>query len=180
MSRTRLALAALALVALIAALTACGDDDDGSDVGAANGTTAPACARGDQPTIEPGVLTVGTDKPAFPPYFVDDDPTNGKGFESAVAYAIGERLGFASEDVTWVTVPFNSSYAPGPKRFDFDINQISITPKRQEQVDFSAPYYMTPQAVSVAISATRASAASASRMRDMRLLLRPGWMTAAS
>ena len=166
MSRTRLALAALALVALIAALTACGDDDGGSDAAATNGTTAPACARGDQPTIEPGVLTVGTDKPAFPPYFVDDDPTNGKGFESAVAYAIGERLGFASEDVTWVTVPFNSSYAPGPKRFDFDINQISITPKRQEQVDFSAPYYTTPQAVLVPAGSPYAGATGVADLKD--------------
>ena len=72
-------------------------------------------------------LTIGTDKPAFPPYFEDDDPTNGKGFESAVAYAIADELGFAKAEVDWTVVPFNSSYAPGPKKFDFDINQISIT-----------------------------------------------------
>ena len=79
-----------------------------------------------------GTLTVGTDKPAFPPYFEDDDPTNGKGFESAVAYAIAKKLGFAKSEVKWTIVPFNSSYAPGPKDFDFDVNQISITPARAE------------------------------------------------
>jgi polar amino acid transport system substrate-binding protein len=174
MSRPRLALALLALVALLAALAGCGDDDESADAGATNGTTAPACARGDQPTIEPGVLTVGTDKPAFPPYFVDDDPTNGKGFESAVAYAIGERLGFAPEDVTWVTVPFNSSYAPGPKRFDFDINQISISPKRQEQVDFSQPYYTTPQAVLVAAGSPYAGATGVAELKDAKFGVQVG------
>ena len=96
---------------------------------------------------QPGTLTVATDNPAFPPYFVDDDPTNGEGFESAVAYAIADQLGFAEADVEWVVEPFNSSYAPGPKDFDFDVNQISITPKRAEQVDFSSPYYEAEQAV---------------------------------
>ncbi len=96
-----------------------------------------------------GTLTVATDKPAFPPYFEDDDPTNGRGFESATAYAIAEQLGFAESDVEWTVVPFNASYAPGPKDFDFDVNQISITEKRAEQVDFSSPYYEADQAVVV-------------------------------
>ena len=94
-------------------------------------------------------MSVATDKPAFPPYFEDNDPTNGRGFESATAYAIAEQLGFAADDVEWTVVPFNASYAPGPKDFDFDLNQISITPKRAEQVDFSAPYYEAEQAVVV-------------------------------
>src|SRR5919107_814339 len=77
----------------------------------------------------------------------DDDPANGKGFESAVAYAIADKLGLPKDKVKWTVVPFNSSYAPGPKKFDFDIIQISITPKRAERVDFSKPYYTAPQAV---------------------------------
>ena len=95
----------------------------------------------------PGSLTIGTDSPAFPPWFEDDDPTNGKGFESAVAYAVAEQMGFTEDQVQWVQVPFNKSYAPGPKDFDFDINQISITPKRAEAVDFSEGYYDVAQAV---------------------------------
>ena len=94
-----------------------------------------------------GQLTVGTDKPAFPPYFEDDDPTNGKGFESAVAYAIADELGFDKSEVKWTVVPFNASYKPGPKDFDFDVNQISINDQRKRAVDFSEPYYTAPQAV---------------------------------
>jgi ABC-type dipeptide/oligopeptide/nickel transport system ATPase subunit len=94
-----------------------------------------SCEKADLETFEPGTLTIGTDKPAFPPYFVDDDPTNGEGFESAVAYAIARELGFSESEVKWTVVPFNASYRPGPKDFDFDVNQISITPQRAHRVD---------------------------------------------
>ncbi len=118
----------------------------------------PPPGRSPQPTALPenldtfkdGVLTVGTDSPAYPPYFENDDPTNGKGFESAVAYEIADRLGFGRSSVEWTTVPFGSSLAPNPKQFDFDVNQISITPKRERSVDFSIPYYTASQAVLVA------------------------------
>src|SRR5918998_733689 len=145
-------LIALALVvAALAVLAACGDDDDddggGGSTEAATTEQADVCAKDQLELTNAGQLTVGTDKPAFPPYFVDDDPTNGKGFESAVAYAVAEELGFTKDEVEWTVVPFNASYAPGPKEFDFDINQISITPQREEVVDFSRPYYTAPQAV---------------------------------
>jgi polar amino acid transport system substrate-binding protein len=143
---------ALALVvAAMAVLVACGDDDDdgGGNGGGASTSAeqADACSKGQLALKNDGQLTVGTDKPAFPPYFVDDDPTNGKGFESAVAYAVADELGFSQNEVEWTVVPFNASYAPGPKDFDFDINQISITPDREKVVDFSRPYYTAPQAV---------------------------------
>ena len=138
----------LSLVAFALALSACGEDEESEPTG--GGTAkAPSCAKNALTLVAPGTLTVGTDKPAFPPYFEDDDPTNGKGFESAVAYAVAGELGFAKGDVKWTVVPFNSSYAPGPKKFDFDINQISITPAREKAVDFSRPYYVAPQAVVV-------------------------------
>ena len=145
-------LIALALVvAAMAVLAACGDDDDddggGASTEAAATEQADACAKDQLAVKNAGQLTVGTDKPAFPPYFVDDDPTNGKGFESAVAYAVADELGFTKDEVEWTVVPFNASYAPGPKDFDFDINQISITPAREKVVDFSSPYYTAPQAV---------------------------------
>ena len=116
-----------------------------------------------------GQLTVGTDKPAYPPYFENDDPANGKGFESAVTYAIAEQLGFAEDAVKWDVVPFNASYAPGEKKFDFDINQISITPKRAERVDFSDPYYTAPQAVVSLKSSPTADATSLSELADAKL-----------
>ena len=145
-------LIALALVvAALAVLVACGDDDDddggGGSTEAATTEQADPCAPDQLAVKNAGQLTVGTDKPAFPPYFVDDDPTNGKGFESAVAYAVADELGFTKDEVEWMVVPFNASYAPGPKDFDFDINQISITPDREKVVDFSQPYYTAPQAV---------------------------------
>ncbi|MGD9697136.1 MAG: ABC transporter substrate-binding protein [Thermoleophilia bacterium] len=151
MHRLRVLLAALLVAALALGLAACGDDDDSaSSTPDTTATSAAIPAVADLDLVSAGTLTIGTDKPAYPPYFEDDDPSNGRGFESAVGYAIAERLGFARDQVKWVTVPFNSSYAPGKKNFDFDINQISITPKRAEQVDFSAPYYTSPQAVIIA------------------------------
>jgi polar amino acid transport system substrate-binding protein len=99
------------------------------------------------PLKNPGRFTVGTDQPAYPPWFSDDNPNNGKGYESAVAYAIAKQLGFAADTVDWVQVPFNSAIAPGEKSFDIDINQISITPQRRQNVDLSVPYYTTSQAV---------------------------------
>src|SRR3712207_3207574 len=143
----------LLLALLLAAFTvvACGDDEEeGGGSGASTTAEQPdARAKGQLQLVNEGQLTVGQDKPPFPPYFVDDDPTNGKGFESAVAYAVADELGFAKNEVEWTVVPFNSSYAPGPKKFDFDINQISITPEREKAVDFSKPYYVAPQAVVV-------------------------------
>jgi polar amino acid transport system substrate-binding protein len=144
--RTRLALLLLVVVAAFT-VAACGDDDDGEQGSPGPAAQADSCSKSELALVNQGQLTVGTDKPAFPPYFVDDDPTNGKGFESAVAYAVADELGFGKADVKWTTVPFNASYAPGPKQFDFDINQISITPARQKAVDFSEPYYVANQAV---------------------------------
>jgi polar amino acid transport system substrate-binding protein len=117
----------------------------------------------------PGTLTIGTDSPAFPPWFVDNDPTNGEGFESAVAYAVAEKLGFTGDQVQWTTVPFNSSYAPGPKDFDFDINQISITAAREKAVDFSDGYYQASQAVIVLKGSEGEGVTSVAELKGLRL-----------
>ena len=146
--------ATLALVPALLLLAGCGESKDDSTA-----TTVRVCKPGQLPTETEGVLTVATDKPAYPPYFEDDDPTNGEGFESAVAYAIGEQLGYPPAKVKWTVEPFNSSYAPGPKDFDFDVNEISITPPREKAVDFSSPYYTANQAV-VALKGSDAAAAT--------------------
>ena len=150
MSKSRLVPLLFALFAM-AFVAGCSDDDSSSDESGTTTTTVSAedCTPENLSTYEDGVLTVGTDSPAYSPYFEDDDPTNGKGFESAVAYAIGDRLGFDRSSLEWTTVPFNASYAPGPKKFDFDVNQISITPAREKVVDFSMPYYTASQGVLV-------------------------------
>ncbi len=149
------------LVLLLLALVAgCGSSDTDS-----TGATASNCDPGELATKTEGKLTVATDKPAYPPYFEDDDPTNGEGFESAVAYAVAANLGFAKADVDWTVVPFNSSYAPGPKDFDFDVNQISITPTREKAADFSAPYYTANQAV---VALKDSEAADATSLADLQ------------
>jgi polar amino acid transport system substrate-binding protein len=167
--RRLLLLLAVGLLALGA--VACGSDDE-QNAGSGTPTAAPgadACATDKLPLTTAGTLTVGTDKPAYPPYFEDDDPANGKGFESAVAYAVADKLGLPADKVKWTVVPFDSSYAPGPKTFDFDINQVSISPKRAERVDFSTPYYTAPQAVVALKSSPAASATSLSELADEKL-----------
>jgi polar amino acid transport system substrate-binding protein len=155
------------LVAAALTVAACGDDDDPvpSQQQAAETPAGPSCEKADLEVKTSGELTVGTDKPAFPPYFVDDDPTNGKGFESAVAYAIAEKLGFDKSQVKWKVVPFNASFKPGPKDFDFDVNQISISEQRKRAVDFSEPYFESPQAV---IAQKKSPAANATSLADLK------------
>ena len=131
--------------------------------------TPDACAPANLALVAPGKLTIGTDNPAYPPYFAENadgsktspwelgDPTNGQGFESAVAFAVAEKLGFAKDQVAWTYVPFDNSYKPGPKAFDFDITQISFSPERAQAVDMSDGYYFVNQAV-VALAANPISA----------------------
>ena len=160
------------LFALALGLLAAGCGSGGGDTGgggATSATTAEACKRGERETRSDGTLTVATDKPAYPPYFEDDDPSNGEGFESAVAYAIAEQLGYPAAKVKWTVEPFNSSYAPGPKKFDFDVNQISITPAREKAVDFSAPYYTANQAVVALKDSEAAKATTLEELQDAKL-----------
>ncbi|HZB40975.1 MAG TPA: transporter substrate-binding domain-containing protein [Ilumatobacter sp.] len=176
MRRTLPALLVLGAVVL----AACGDDDD--DAGAADTTAAadataapesvPAepggsaadCAAGK--TIEPDVLTIATGDPAFPPYVINDaTPEDGQGFEAAVAMAVARELGFEGEAVTWVRTPFDAAVAPGPKNFDFNLQQYGITPERAEVVDFSEAYYTAPQAV---FGLADSPAASASTLADLK------------
>jgi polar amino acid transport system substrate-binding protein len=173
----------LLLAALAVAAAGCGGDDDGGDAGGATATeteaTAESCDKDQLDLVTAGKLTIGTDNPAFPPWFDGgtpegskweiNDPAKGQGFEGAVAYAVAEQMGFARNEVTWVVVPFDQSFRPGPKNFDFDINQISIRPARAQNVDFSEPYYDVNQAL-VAIKGTpAANAKSIADLKDAKL-----------
>src|SRR3954452_16052766 len=155
-------LAAMAAAAILFGVAGCGSTTNTSS---STNVAAADCTPDKMQTNTAGQLTVATDKPAYPPYFEDNDPTNGKGFESATAYAIADRLGYSRSEVEWVTEPFNSSYAPGPKDFDFDVNEISITPARSEHVGFSAPYYTANQAV---VAVKGSSAAGATSLADLK------------
>jgi polar amino acid transport system substrate-binding protein len=147
-------LAALTVAALLAA--GCAASSGGSPAGpppksGGSTTTSSASAKPCTPatmhTHTAGTLKVATDSPAYAPWFVKDDPSNGKGFESAVAYAVARQLGYPASKVTWAKASFNSVIAPTPKSFDFDINEVSITPQRAQAVDFSSGYYDVAQAV---------------------------------
>ncbi|MFI5927872.1 ABC transporter substrate-binding protein [Micromonospora sp. NPDC051543] len=141
-SRSRLL--ALTLVgAVVGAVAACAPQDEPTPTV----TAAPSCVKDSLPTRTPGKLTIATDQPAYEPWFRQDKPESGEGFEAAVAYAVAEKLGYARGDVTWTRVKFDTAIAPGAKTFDFDINQFSVTEERKQAVDFSAPYYLVRQTV---------------------------------
>jgi polar amino acid transport system substrate-binding protein len=174
----RLALLPVLALALLAA--GCGGDDDGDDDAAAPTTTAAStCEKGSLELVNAGQLTIGTDNPAFSPWFGGgtpegsdwefNDPSTGEGFESAVAYAVAEELGFTDDEVTWIVVPFNNSFRPGDKNFDFDINQISVTEERDQAVDFSDSYYEVNQALVVLNDTPIANATSLEDLKPYQL-----------
>jgi polar amino acid transport system substrate-binding protein len=147
---------AAAAAVTAAGLAACGSSaaPSGSSSGGSSGSAA-SCSNSaiQKDLFTKGALTVGTDKPVYPPWFEKNNPANGKGYESAVAYAVAKQLGFKPGQVHWAYEPFNASYAPGPKKFDFDINEISVTPQRASAVTFSNSYYDVQQAM-VALKGT--------------------------
>lgn len=155
--------AAVVVAVLAASLAAaCGSSNkSASSTGAS--TSASSCTPDRLKLVKKGQLTVATDNPAFPPWFGGgtpkgstwkfNDPTTGKGYESAVAYAVAKKLGFQPSAVKWVVVPFEQLFKPGKAAYDFDINQVSVTPQRKQSVTFSDSYYNTNQAL-VAIKGT--------------------------
>ncbi len=173
--RKLLALLLLAVGLVVAAGCGGGDDDGGDAAGPGTVTvTSQSCEKDELPVVNPGQLTIGTDNPAFPPWFEGKekfepwDPTTTptqKGYEAEVAYGIARELRFEDEDVRWTVVPFNQAFRPGPKKFDFDINQISYLPERAKAVDFSESYYDVEQAV-VALAGT--PIANAKSMADLK------------
>jgi polar amino acid transport system substrate-binding protein len=138
--------ATLAVASLLLA-SACAASDDSDDASPNGDVTLADCKPADLALLKAGTLTIATDDPAYDPWFNDSDPSNGKGFESAVAYAVADKLGFKKSDVTWVKAGFNQAIQPGKKNFDFDINQFSISADRAKAVDFSTPYYSAAQAI---------------------------------
>ena len=150
-------LAAIAATAVVATLAACTPADE---------TTTEAPAAGAS-YVTDGKLTIATGEPAYYPYVIDDAPESGEGFESAVAYAVAEELGFAADDVVWVRSTFEEAIAPGPKAFDINLQQFSITPERAENIDFSSAYYSTPQAIITVASSPAAQATSIADLADL-------------
>jgi polar amino acid transport system substrate-binding protein len=142
---------AAAVVAVTGGLAGCGSISNNSGSSGGSNPCSHSAIQAD--LYQKGVLTVATDKPAYPPWFENNNPANGQGYESAVAYAVAAQLGFKHSQVRWAYEPFNDSYAPGPKKFDFDINEISVTPQRASAVSFSISYFDDEQAL-VALKGT--------------------------
>ena len=203
MTRATLAIAGIALVAILLIFFVLRPEDEAATASpsasasasatasasaAASATpsptegTASGCAPEDLATKTPGTLTVGTDNPAFPPYFSEPaegetatdpwefgDPTNGRGFESAIAFALAEQLGFSEDQVTWIPVPFNNSIAPGPKDFDVYLAQVSFTEERTEAVDLSEGYFFSNQALVTTSGNALADATTLAEVAEFRL-----------
>ncbi|MFD7157646.1 ABC transporter substrate-binding protein [Kribbella sp. NPDC059898] len=156
----------LAVLAVVG-LAACAPEDNTARSPMPSG--ADACAKDKLAVKTAGTLTVGTDKPAYEPWFSNNDPANGKGYESAVTYAVAKQLGFEQAEVKWQTVQFNTAFAPGPKAFDLDVNQVSISDERRKAVDFSSGYYDVRQTVITTAGSKIANAKSLADLADAKL-----------
>jgi polar amino acid transport system substrate-binding protein len=173
----RKSLLAIAFAAVALAASSCGGSSSSSSgTTPAGGSTGQTCSPATNKTLAANTLTIGTDNPAYYPYFsggaghdwtgqFNNDPYTGKGFEDAVAYAVAKQMGYSTSQVKWNVTHFNQSFAPGPKNFDFYLAQVSIKPKRAQNVDFSAPYYSANQAV-VALKGT--PIANATSLDDLK------------
>ena len=171
-SRGRAALLVAAAAAVALAASACAPKANvsaSSATGSAGSASAASCSAGSLALSKKGQLTVATDSPAYSPWFDNNDPSDGKGFESAVAYAVAKQLGFDDDQVKWVTESFDDSYAPGAKNFDFDINEISITPARAKAVDFSTGYYTANQGVLTLTGSKYAGATSLAQLKGAKI-----------
>jgi polar amino acid transport system substrate-binding protein len=171
MRTPRLVLTSGLAVVLASAIAACAPEKDDSTVStsSAPSANAPDCAPAQLKTLTAGKLTFGTDDPVYPPWFVDNKPENGQGFESAVAYAVAGKLGYTKDQIVWTRVTFNNAIAPGPKKYDVDINEFSITADRKKAVDFSSPYYDVTQAVITTKTSKIAGAKSIADLKKAKL-----------
>src|SRR3954451_18413226 len=156
-------------VLMLAALAACAPADESTATAPSASASGSNCPAGALPTKTAGKLTIGTDNPVYPPWFADNKPSNGKGFESAVAYQVAQRLGYPAAHVVWTQVPFNNAIAPGPKTYDMDLNQFSITDERRQAVDFSSPYYLVRQTVITVKGSPIAGAKTLAELRNATL-----------
>jgi polar amino acid transport system substrate-binding protein len=169
----------IAVVFLSLMGAACAPEEEAGP-GGGGGNQAQDCTHTENlPLVAPGALTVGTDNPAYPPWFSGgspksspweiNDPSTGEGFESAVAYAVAEQLGFTPDQVVWTEIGFNQSFKPGPKDFDFFINQVSYSPQRDEAVDFTEAYYEVNQALVATKGTPITNATSVAELADYKL-----------
>jgi polar amino acid transport system substrate-binding protein len=162
-SRVRIAVVAAGVAVALAALTGCSSSSSSSGV-------APVTA---------GKLTIATGQPAYSPWVIDNKPQTGKGFEAAVAYAVAAKMGYAKKDVVWTRTTFDSAIAPGPKTFDLNIQQFSVTAQRKKAVDFSSSYYTTSQAIVTTKGTPAASITTLAGLKNVKIGVAEGTTTYA-
>jgi polar amino acid transport system substrate-binding protein len=160
-------LTVLALAGLT--LAGCSQASDTATSASAPASASASCSADTLQTKEPGKLIIATGEPAYEPWVVNDKPESGEGFEAAFAYAAAKQLGYDQADVQWVRSTFDGAIAPGPKDFDWNIQQFTITPDRQKAVDFSSPYYQAPQAVITTKGSPIAGATTIAALKDATL-----------
>jgi polar amino acid transport system substrate-binding protein len=154
----------LAALVAVALATACAPISDKTATGSAD-----RCTKDHLGTLYSGIFTFGTDQPVYPPWYMGDNPASGEGFEAAVAYAIAAKMKYTGDDVRWVRVPFNAALAPGPKTFDANLSEFSITEQRKAAVDFSSPYFDVTQAVVTVKSSRAAGVRTVQQLKGLRL-----------
>lgn len=140
--------AALLTIATLTGASACGGSNSSS--------------QSTQDTVTTNKLTVATGEPAYEPWVIDNKPESGKGYESALVYAIADKLGYSKNQVEWRRTTFDAAIAPGTKDWDLNIQQFSITDQRKKAVDFSPSYYNPTQSIVVRGDSKYASATSLS------------------
>ena len=160
----------LAVAAMTMTMAGCSSTKDAATTApSAAAPTSSAAAAPNLATVTPGKLTISTGEPGYEPWIVGDAPQSGEGFESAVAYAVAAQLGYAPADVVWTRSTFDSAIAPGPKDWDFNLQQFSITDERKAAVDFSSAYYTTSQAVITVKGTPAATATSIAALKSVTL-----------
>jgi polar amino acid transport system substrate-binding protein len=162
-------LAAMAAGAAVATTIACAPISTTSPTGTPNKCTKDALG-----TLYQGIFTFGTDQPAYPPWYMGDNPASGEGFESAIAYAVAAKMNYAPDEVRWVRVPFNAALAPGAKAFDANLSEFSITEQRKAAVDFSSPYFDVTQAVVTVRPSPAAGVKTVQQLKRLRLGVQVG------
>jgi polar amino acid transport system substrate-binding protein len=162
-------LAAAMAAAALAGATGCAPISSKTTTG-----TPDKCTKDVLGTLYPGIFTFGTDQPVYPPWYMGDNPASGEGFESAVAYAVAAKMNYERDDVRWVRVPFNAALAPGPKTFDANLSEFSITDQRKAAVDFSSPYLDVTQAVVTIKSSPAAGVKTVQQLKALRLGVQVG------
>ncbi|EHI11967.1 ABC transporter substrate-binding protein [Mycolicibacterium thermoresistibile] len=172
MSISRAALL-LTASALTVALNACAA---GTDEPTATEPVAepPACHKEHLPTLEPGVLTLATKPIAVNPWYINNQPENGQGYESAVAYAVAEKLGYNRSEVRWIRTEFTDTIAPGDKPFDLNLSEVTITEERRQAVDFSSGYYNPTHAFLTTAQSPAAGITTRDELSGVRLGARTG------